>query len=52
MITAYHQEMRELIDEALSHSAYTWFQKPLDMQKIFAVLDQICQRKQGVYGNG
>jgi DNA-binding NtrC family response regulator len=52
MITAYHREMKELIDEALHNSVYTWFQKPLDMDKIFAILEHICLSKQGVPGNG
>jgi DNA-binding NtrC family response regulator len=46
MITGYRQEMNDLVEEALRNSAYTCLYKPLGMEKLLGVIDQILQIKQ------
>jgi len=45
MMTAYRQEMAELVEEALRNSAYTCLYKPLDMKKLLTLVDEIRERK-------
>jgi len=45
MITGYPKDMRGLVDEAISSSAYSFLAKPLDMVKLFAVVDEILSSK-------
>jgi len=47
IITAYHQEMKDLITQALNDSVYTWFQKPLDMDEVLELMDHIQHSKGG-----
>ena len=46
MMTAYRQEMAELVEEALNNSAYTCLYKPLDMEQLLRLVDEIRDRKQ------
>lgn len=46
MMTAYRQEMAELVDEALNNSAYACLYKPFDMQEVLRLLNQIQERRQ------
>ena len=45
LMTAYRQEVAELVDEALSHRAYTCLYKPLDMDALLRLVDGIQARK-------
>jgi DNA-binding NtrC family response regulator len=45
MITAYRQEMGELVEAALQNHAYTCLYKPLDMEKLLGLVDEIRKRK-------
>ena len=46
MMTAYRQEMSELVEEALHNAAYTCLYKPLEMEVVLQLLEEICERKQ------
>jgi DNA-binding NtrC family response regulator len=46
MITAYRQEMAELVEEALANHAYTCLYKPLDIGELLRLVDEIRARKQ------
>lgn len=46
MITAYRQEMADLVEEALQNSAYTYLYKPLDIEKVLALVREIMGKKQ------
>lgn len=48
MMTAYRQEMTELVEEALKNDAYTCLYKPLDMESLLRLVDEICARKRKV----
>ena len=41
LITGYHQEMDELINSALSKTAYTCLHKPLDLEVLLQLIDKI-----------
>lgn len=45
VITAYGQEMRDLVDTALQESAYSCLHKPLDMPTVLRSIDEILERK-------
>ena len=45
MITAYRQEMAELVEEALKNHAYTCLYKPLEMDELLRLVDEIVKRK-------
>ena len=45
MMTAYHQEMADLVDEALSRHAYTCLHKPFEMAELLRLVDEIRERK-------
>jgi two-component system response regulator HydG len=45
MMTAYHQEMDELVEAALKNHAYTCLYKPLDMEMLLRLIDEIRERK-------
>lgn len=47
MMTAYRQEMADLVEEALHNHAYTCLYKPLEMEELLRLLDEIRERKQG-----
>jgi len=46
MMTAYRQEMADLLQEALSGHAYACLYKPLDIEEVLALVDDILKRKQ------
>jgi DNA-binding NtrC family response regulator len=48
MITAYRQEMADLVEEALRNRAYTCLYKPLDMEELLGLADEIWERKRDV----
>ncbi|MFQ6125652.1 MAG: response regulator [Candidatus Heimdallarchaeota archaeon] len=45
MMTAYRQEMDDLVQEALNNHAYTCLYKPLDMAKLLRLVVEIWERK-------
>ena len=45
MITAYRQEVTDLVEEALKNDAYTCLYKPFDMSKLLKLVDEIRERK-------
>ncbi|MFH1753039.1 MAG: response regulator [Candidatus Omnitrophota bacterium] len=45
MITAYRQEMKDLIEEALRNNAYTCLYKPFDPKKVLAVIEEITKKR-------
>jgi two-component system response regulator HydG len=45
MITAYHQEVDSLMEQALYNSAYTFLYKPLDMAQVLKLVDEVCERQ-------
>lgn len=45
MITGYRQEMADLVEEALRNHAYTCLYKPLDMEELLGLVDEIRKRK-------
>ena len=47
MITAYHQEVADLVQEAVSNNAYTCLYKPLDMQEVLRLVEEITKRNRG-----
>ena len=46
MMTAYRQEMGELIEEALNNSAYACLYKPFDMEEVLGLVNEIRERRQ------
>jgi len=46
MMTAYRQEMAQLVDEALDNSAYACIYKPFDMEEVLGLVNQIQERRQ------
>ena len=47
MMTAYRQEMDELVNEAIKNNAYTCMYKPFDMEGMLKMVEDIMQRKGG-----
>jgi DNA-binding NtrC family response regulator len=45
MMTAYRQEMDELVKQALSKGAYTCLYKPFDIEDVLKIIDEILQKK-------
>lgn len=45
MITAYHQEMEDLVETAINNDAYTCLYKPLDMAEVLKLIEGILERK-------
>lgn len=45
IITGYRQEMGNLVEQALSKSAYTMLEKPVDMDELVSLLQKIRQQK-------
>jgi len=43
MMTGYRQEVKALVEEALDSSAYTCLYKPLNMDEVLNVVDEICR---------
>ncbi|MDY6853988.1 MAG: response regulator [Thermodesulfobacteriota bacterium] len=45
MMTGYPQEVNDIVKDALDMSAYTCLKKPLEMDKVLAVIDEISKGK-------
>lgn len=45
LMTAYQQEMSQLVETALKKNAYTCLYKPINLEKLFSLLDEICTEK-------
>jgi two-component system response regulator HydG len=45
MITAYRQEMTDLVEEALRNHAYTCLYKPIEIDEMLQIIEEICERK-------
>ena len=45
MMTAYRQEMADLVEVALANHAYTCLYKPLEMEELLRLVDEIVKRK-------
>jgi len=45
IITGHRQEMGDLVDQAIRETAYTCLEKPVDMDELFSLLEQIMERK-------
>lgn len=48
MMTAFRQEMSDLVDEALKKDAYTCIYKPFDMAETLGLVERIIEKKQKV----
>ncbi len=46
MMTGYRQQMADLVEEALDSNAYTCLYKPLDMEEVLRLVDEIRERQQ------
>lgn len=46
LITAYRQEMSDLIEEALENHAYTCLYKPIEIENMLQILEEIWEQKQ------
>jgi two-component system response regulator HydG len=46
LMTAYRQEMADLVEEAINNNAYTCLYKPLDMSEVLGLTSEILKTKQ------
>lgn len=46
LMTAYRQEVADLVEEALNNNAYTCLYKPLDMSEVLGLTSEILKKKQ------
>ena len=46
MMTAFRQEMADLIEKAIKSSAYTCIYKPFNIEEVLGLVEEICERKQ------
>ena len=46
VMTAYRQEMADLVEEALDNTAYACIYKPLDMEEVLGLVGEIREKKQ------
>jgi two-component system response regulator HydG len=46
VMTAYRQEVADLVEEALKNHAYTCLYKPFDMEEVLKLVEEIWERKQ------
>jgi len=46
MMTGYRQEMAALVEQAIENDAYTCLYKPLDIEELLGVVEEILKRKQ------
>ena len=44
IVTGYYEETKGLVDKALEKGAYTFLQKPLDMDKVLALIEEIHKK--------
>ncbi len=47
MMTAYHQEMAELVEEALINDTHTCLYNPLDIEELLRLVDEIVEKTKG-----
>jgi DNA-binding NtrC family response regulator len=45
-MTAYRQEVAELVEEAINNNAYACLYKPLDMSELLSLTSEILKKKQ------
>jgi len=45
MMTAYPQEMDDLLEEALEKDVYACLRKPVDVEEVIQLVDEICRQK-------
>ena len=45
IITAYKEEMKDLVEQALASGAYACIYKPFDPQKIVEMVEEIAKKK-------
>ena len=45
IITGYMKEMGELVEEALTKTAYTYIEKPIDMERLISILEEIKENR-------
>jgi DNA-binding NtrC family response regulator len=45
MMTAYPREMGGLLEEALDNNAYAYLDKPLDMEKVLKLVEEISEKR-------
>ena len=45
VITAYHQEMDDLVQEAMNNSAYTCLTKPINIEDMLVLINEILTKK-------
>jgi DNA-binding NtrC family response regulator len=50
MITAYRQEVQSLVEEAIRNNLYTCLYKPLDLDKLLKIVEEILavKKKAGI----
>lgn len=46
LMTAYRQEVADLVEEAINNQAYTCLYKPLDMSEVLSLTSEILKKKQ------
>jgi DNA-binding NtrC family response regulator len=46
MMTAYRQEMDELVRQAIEKGAYSCLYKPFDMDEAIRIIEEISKKKQ------
>ena len=44
IITGYYEEMKDLVDKALEKGVYTYLTKPLDMDKVLGLIEEIHKK--------
>ena len=44
IITGYYEETKDLVDKALTKGVYTFLQKPLDMDKVLGLIEEISKK--------
>lgn len=52
IMTGYREEMADLVEKAMKNSAYACLYKPIDMEKLLGLVDEIRVRKQKEWGLG
>ena len=48
MMTAYRQEVADLVEKAIKSHAYTCLYKPFEMEEMLRLVDEISAKKQEV----
>jgi len=44
IVTGYYEETKDLVDKALEKGVYTFLQKPLDMDKVLALIEELSKK--------